>query len=101
MKKVKNIETYLDEHAKTIIDAVVAEKGKPTFDTHAFILKLLQDALGIQAGMDTFVQTLDSQIGKCLSQMAEEKKLPIQKTKEVHSLNLKGTISENQEWEKL
>ena len=96
----KKIEAYLDEHeyAKKIINEVVAEKGK-TFGTHDFILKLLQDSLEIKAGKDTFVQALDSQIGRYLSQ--KQATLSIKKVKQKPATGIKGTPSTNQEWEKL
>ena len=66
---------------------MVAEKKKPIFDTHDFILKLLQDALEIQADTDTFVQTLDGQIGKYLSQIAKKENPLIKMGGQVRSPN--------------
>jgi hypothetical protein len=88
------IKMYLKAYAEDII----AKMGN-TFDTHAFIIKMLQDMLDTPAGNDTIIQTMGSQIGRYLSKKHVE--LGIEKTgKRVSSKNSKGTKSTNQEWEK-
>jgi hypothetical protein len=94
----KDIEMYLDEHAKRIIAAVVKAKKEGKFDTHDFILRLLQDLLDTSAGNDTIVQTIDGQIGRYLAK--NQSVFGIKDTeKRRTSRNIKGTDSENEVWE--
>jgi hypothetical protein len=91
---LKILKTFIDPHA----EVVIAKLGNK-FDTHAFILALLQTVLDTQAGNDTIIQTIDAQIGKYLSEHQTE--LGIKDTgRQVLSHNIKGTDSENEEWEK-
>jgi hypothetical protein len=95
---MKKLETFIDprsEMVKTVID-----KLGNKFDTHDFILTLLQTVLDTQADNDTIVQTIDAQIGRYLSK--NQSVFGIKDTEERKtSHNIKGTDSENQEWEKI
>jgi uncharacterized protein involved in tellurium resistance len=99
MKEIIEIYLKAKDKAKEIIEAVVKEKKEGKFDTHDFIIKMLQDMLNTPAGNDTIIQTMGSQIGRYLSENHVE--LGIEKTgKRVSSKHSKGTKSTNQEWKK-
>ncbi|MDR1055029.1 MAG: hypothetical protein LBL90_04230 [Prevotellaceae bacterium] len=90
----KNIETYLDNHA----GGIIANLGNK-FDSHDFILKLLQDMFGVQSDSDAIIQAVDSQIGRYLSEKQEDLKIK-DTERRVPTPNIKGTISNNEVWEK-
>jgi hypothetical protein len=88
----KNIETYLDRHAKGIIDEM-----KEEFDSHDFIKELIKSPEGKAEYTRWLHDKVNKQIGLYLAQATG---LDIKETGLTVSTNNFGNKTQNHTWEK-